>query len=1353
MDGNDTGSERRLGSFVPAIFEDWIPANARPGARREGRAVLLFVDIVGFSKLSADLVAAHERGAEETQRLLNRLFAQIISVVSKYQGGVASIAGDALNAYWTESSVQDDSTQADGAGKAADGLARAAHLAAACATEIAAIARQSQSDARAMNLKLLLDCGPMHLTVVGAGKDQMFPILSGPLVENLPEQSKQLAAGKILASSEFVGLSSGAADYEADASGLARLVEIRAQAPERPAVSAAFRRKSQFAVPLARALIGHSDDDWVAEFRRATVLFASFSLLAPRDVERFVPMAAAVQAAIAENGGSVVQFQSDDKGLILVASWGLAVSAFEDNAERAIHSARALLEVSAQAGEPCKLGISTGNVLCGVLGGADYQQVAILSESVNLASALAMRAGGGLLVDGETMRLSRERFTFEDQGPYQPKGRAESVRVYKPTSEARVEREFGPEIVGRGRELSQLLEAFDTGPQEAPLVQVWGEAGLGKSHLGAVLAARMAERGHQTVFAYGDSLRRASAFHIWRRPFAKLLDHSCAPGQDRAARLEEVMDQAEIDEALRELLRQNVDLGGAAELPRALKKMSPDARARAGRETLVAVLSVLVQGQDTVLFFEDAHWMDSPSWQVLSDVRQALPAVGIVLLSRPVEQTDLPVQAIRMLRDETGARVTLRPLARAETDQLVCRELGISEQPPTMLDRIYNLAEGHPLYTKELAKLFVDRELVHIDAGYCHIHSTKIDLSEVHLPRGIEGAVSGRISTLAPEVQLTLKVAAVQGRNVDHEIIARSHPEPDAPIRAHLEQIHASGLMDPVSEGKSRFHHALIVDTAYSLMLTEPRRALHRQIAALYEDAQEADGEVQVPSSLVAHHWDNGGEPARALRHLNTAAKLAYQSQASAEVVAFLTRALELDAAHGPLLDADQRGMTHLSLAFALMSLGHLVATDEHLTAALSVYDKAPPDRTMTYVGQVIGHYFRFQTARRRPDDPVDKAKLNAARVYLSLSEIYYDRQDTLRSLHSTFSAMGLASASGGDSGPLATAMSQLSMSALFIPWALNGEYWKREAVAMAERLNEPGAGAWVHMTTGAYTFAKAQFAEAEALTQKAIALSEQARDHKCWEYSVANLGNIYRLQGQFRLADELDVRTYDSGHDRGVPQVKLWGITGRMKNLWALNDFEAFEESLARAQSLISDELNKLNSAASNTIAYHIFAALNHIRNRDAQAGMADLNTAMDLYEGLSDPQIYMVDPVSFILDAGHALHRQGVARDQILRVFDVMARKCAKLVKLYPSARARLALAKGDLAQMQGDLKTAQTAWRKAVTEAEALSMPFDAAMAHFRLAERGDAPAAQAEEHKAQVRACLAILQLDQPEGWTS
>ena len=148
----------------------------------------------------------------------------------------------------------------------------------------------------------------------------------------------------------------------------------------------------------------------------------------------------------------------------------------------------------------------------------------------------------------------------------------------------------------------------------------------------------------------------------------------------------------------------------------------------------------------------------------------------------------------------------------------------------------------------------------------------------------------------------------------------------------------------------------------------------------------------------------------------------------------------------------------------------------------------------------------------------------------------------------------------------------------------------------------------------------------------------------------------------------------------------------------------------------------------------------------------MTDLLRAGALYAGLRDPQVYMVDPIGFILDAIRALLRRRPGDAALAGVLDFFAKKAAALARIYPAARARRDLARGDLAMMKGRAEKAASHWRRAIAAAVADEMPFDAAMADHRLAGLAALPEAERAGHAARCAERLRGLGLAQPLCWT-
>lgn len=251
---------------------------------------------------------------------------------------------------------------------------------------------------------------------------------------------------------------------------------------------------------------------------------------------------------------------------------------------------------------------------------------------------------------------------------------------------------------------------------------------------------------------------------------------------------------------------------------------------------------------------------------------------------------------------------------------------------------------------------------------------------------------------------------------------------------------------------------------------------------------------------------------------------------------------------------------------------------------------------------------------------------------------------------------------------------------------------------------------------------------------------------------SVSTVGNIRRLRGHFRTADAVDQEVFESGRDRGVPQVMLWALTGRLKNMTACNEIDECDRLLERLRALYRDDLNRLNAAASNEIALRVFSCLDHLRGQRDAAAMTDLLRAAELYGGLRDPQVYMVDPIGFILDAIRALLRRRPGDASLTGVSTFFAKKSAALAGIYPAAQARRDLARGDAALMQGRADRAAEHWRRAVAAAMAFQMPFDAAMAEHRLAQLSVLTPGERAEHAARCEERLGELGLVQPLCWT-
>src|SRR5690606_17812415 len=121
-----------------------------------------------------------------------------------------------------------------------------------------------------------------------------------------------------------------------------------------------------------------------------------------------------------------------------------------------------------------------------------------------------------------------------------------------------------------------------------------------------------------------------------------------------------------------------------------------------------------------VLHVEDAHWLDTASWQLLAAARARLPRLGLVFVARPVDPLTLPSEA-RGLHGGEAAHVVLGPLPPEAAAALVADAVGAGTVPVHLARQVHARTEGHPYYTRELAMALARSGAVRVERGVCHI--------------------------------------------------------------------------------------------------------------------------------------------------------------------------------------------------------------------------------------------------------------------------------------------------------------------------------------------------------------------------------------------------------------------------------------------------------------------------------------------------------------------------------------------------------------------------------------------------------------------------------------------------------
>jgi class 3 adenylate cyclase/predicted ATPase len=664
-----------------------------------------------------------------------------------------------------------------------------------------------------------------------------------------------------------------------------------------------------------------------AERRQLTIMFCdlvgSTALAARLDLEDFRKVILAYNACatdvIRKYGGNIARYAGD--GLLVYFGYPRAA---EDNAEQAVRAGLelvdAVMRLHSKVGVELqvRIGIATGVVVVGDLFGSEQ---AALGDTPNLAARLQTHAQpNAVVIDNVSHGLAAGHFHYRDLGRWLVKGRAEPIQVwqvlrtssaasrFEATHTAKFPSLFGrkEEIFGRKEEMEVLLHEWRNAIRgEGRTVILTGEPGIGKSHIALAFEEHLRSEPHITL-SYFCSVHHANAALF---PIVAQLE--------RAARFERSDSATEKLSKLQVLAARSIAdndhvavLANLLALPAAngcrSNELSPQERKEKTSAALLAQLQGLAMQQPVYIIFEDIHWIDPSSLELLTIVVERVPHLRVLLLltARPEFASPWP----------NYPHVTTIPLTRLDRRHgaaLVAQVAGERELPKEVMDEILARTDGIPLFIEELTKTL-------LEAGVLHEGRSRYELSSEHLnaiPRTLHGSLIARLDRLGRSREIA-QIGAVIGREFSYELLVALVPTPEPALRGALDRLVASGL---VYCRKSRphdvyvFKHALVRDAAESMLLRDRRRQLHDTIARVLEERFPELAEAQ--PELVAHHYREANNLAKAISYLALAGSRALSRSALTEARTQVTLALQLISG---LPEDDGRRRDELQLRIAL---------------------------------------------------------------------------------------------------------------------------------------------------------------------------------------------------------------------------------------------------------------------------------------------------------------------------------------------------------------------------------------------------------------------------------------------------
>jgi len=643
-----------------------------------------------------------------------------------------------------------------------------------------------------------------------------------------------------------------------------------------------------------------------AERRQLTVMFCDMvgstqlsGRLDPEDLQNVVRrFHEAIAAAVGAFDGHVAQLLGD--GVLVYFGYPRA---HEDDAERAIHAALAALDAVARLRPvddialQTRIGIATGLVVVGeVGGGTSAAEQTASGETPNLAARLQGHAGPGQIVmSDETRHLVGAAFEVASLGALALKGFAAPVEAWLVVGarsvasrfEAQHEHEL-TDLIGRDSEVALLLERWALARDgEGQAVMLSGEAGIGKSRITHTLRERLAGQSAATVLLQCSPYYSSSPLYPLVRYFERV-SHMTPTDSDaeRTAKLAKLTGlELEFPAASFGYLLRIMGLPDGDRVP----AHDGDAPQHQNAQLLQAPIDLLRRlstHHPVLLLIEDAHWIDPTSEQLVAQAIEQLADARVLILI-----TCRPEYVASWGNPAHLTRLALNRLGQKQSMALVAAVTGGKPLPPEVLAEIIRKTDGIPLFVEELTKTVVQSGLLEdTPDGY----KLKGALPLLAIPSTLQDSLMARLDRLAPAKEVA-QVSALIGREFSLRLLAEVLQMPEPKLAAALEDLVRAELVvarDLPPNASYSFKHALIRDTASNSLLKSQWVLRHAQIAAAIERTDPDTVESQ--PELLAHHYQEGGDPASAFNYWIRAGDLATARIAYREAATHLRAALAL---------------------------------------------------------------------------------------------------------------------------------------------------------------------------------------------------------------------------------------------------------------------------------------------------------------------------------------------------------------------------------------------------------------------------------------------------------------------------
>ncbi|MGC2071858.1 MAG: adenylate/guanylate cyclase domain-containing protein [Pseudolabrys sp.] len=636
-----------------------------------------------------------------------------------------------------------------------------------------------------------------------------------------------------------------------------------------------------------------------AEFRQITVMFCDLvgstqlsEKLDPEDLHKLIDAyRRECSTAIRRYGGEVARYLGD--GVLAFFGWPYA---HEDDAPRAVHAALEIVSVVTKISESvtlaCRVGVCSGPVVVGEIRNstASWSMDAV-GETPNIAARLQTLAEPDtVLISESTRRLVSATFDLQGLGPQALKGITEPVRAYRVLAAKSAGSRFEAAhagtltpLVGRSSELRLLLDRWEKVKEgDGQVILLSGIPGVGKSRLLHELKSHVEEEPHILLHHQCSPYHNQSAFH----PVIEQIEQAAhliarEADTDKITKLQAYLPRSTNSSIEPLLLIANL-LSISTENQQHLSELTPQQIKNRTISTLVEMLLAFSVQRPTLCIFEDAHWLDASTLELLELMisRIAHARVLLIVSSRPEFRPT-------WLAHANVSTHSLTRLSQAEVRTMIRDLLRGGNMPQKLVDQIIEKADGVPLFIEELTSSTLSAPLRET-LGHTE------QPASLRVPETLSDALMERLDRAAPSRRVA-QIAAVIGREFSDDLLSAAARIDEEDMQSALSLLEQADIIYRVGISpfvRFAFKHVLLRDAIYDSLLKSKRQQIHADIAAIL--VHDFPKLVENQPEVLALHYQEASNHQMAIRYWFESGQRALAHSATVEAIANFRKALQL---------------------------------------------------------------------------------------------------------------------------------------------------------------------------------------------------------------------------------------------------------------------------------------------------------------------------------------------------------------------------------------------------------------------------------------------------------------------------